>query len=107
MTIETPKKLETLAHRLREVRSVLLTTHAQPDGDGIGSELALAAALDQLGHSVHIVNCDPTPSRFAFLDPHNRIQVWHDGFKLPAVDLAVVLDTQPYEMLGCMAEPMR
>lgn len=39
----------------------LLTSHARPDGDAIGSELALAYALRHLGKSVRVVNHDPPP----------------------------------------------
>jgi phosphoesterase RecJ-like protein len=37
----------------------LLTSHLKPDGDSIGSQLALACALRALGKDVRVVNCDP------------------------------------------------
>lgn len=47
-------------------RSFLMTSHARPDGDSIGSQLALAFALRALGKQVRIVNRDePPPSYFA------------------------------------------
>jgi bifunctional oligoribonuclease and PAP phosphatase NrnA len=39
----------------------LLTSHLKPDGDSIGSQLALAYALRALGKDVRVVNCDPAP----------------------------------------------
>jgi bifunctional oligoribonuclease and PAP phosphatase NrnA len=37
----------------------LITSHLKPDGDSIGSQVALAYALRALGKSVRLVNCDP------------------------------------------------
>jgi phosphoesterase RecJ-like protein len=42
----------------------LITSHARPDGDAIGSQLALALALRQLGKTVRVVNRDPVPEPF-------------------------------------------
>jgi bifunctional oligoribonuclease and PAP phosphatase NrnA len=47
----------------------VLTTHISPDGDAIGSELALASWLRSQGRRVSIVNHDPVPARYTFLDP--------------------------------------
>ena len=45
----------------------LITSHAKPDGDSIGSQVALAAALRALGKEVRIVDCDPPqPSLLPF-----------------------------------------
>lgn len=65
----TPSPAETTAEaalaaiRLEVERGTrfLLTSHARPDGDAIGSELALAFALRHLGKSVRVVNHDPPP----------------------------------------------
>ena len=43
----------------------LLTSHARPDGDAIGSQLAMAFALKQLNKQVRIINCDPTPDLYS------------------------------------------
>ena len=39
----------------------LISSHARPDGDSIGSQLAMAYALRALGKDVTIVNRDPAP----------------------------------------------
>jgi phosphoesterase RecJ-like protein len=51
----------------------LLTSHARPDGDAIGSVLALAEVLDQLGCRVDIVLADPIPSTYSTLPNLHRI----------------------------------
>ncbi|MGH9596877.1 MAG: DHH family phosphoesterase [Edaphobacter sp.] len=51
----------------------LLTSHARPDGDAIGSVLALAEVLDQLGCRVDVVLADPIPSTYSTLPNLHRI----------------------------------
>ncbi|HEY8549768.1 MAG TPA: bifunctional oligoribonuclease/PAP phosphatase NrnA [Vicinamibacterales bacterium] len=53
----------------------LLTSHARPDGDSIGSQLALAAALRHLGKDVRIVNRDAPPASFASLPGIEAIEL--------------------------------
>jgi bifunctional oligoribonuclease and PAP phosphatase NrnA len=54
--------------RIREVvrsgQRFLVTSHARPDGDSIGSQLALAYALRSLGKHVRVVNRDPAPPHY-------------------------------------------
>jgi phosphoesterase RecJ-like protein len=42
----------------------LITSHLKPDGDSIGSQVALACALRALGKDVRLVNCDPAQPAF-------------------------------------------
>jgi len=42
----------------------VLTSHARPDGDAIGSQVAMALALRQLGKSASLVGADPAPPQF-------------------------------------------
>ncbi|MBC7368653.1 MAG: bifunctional oligoribonuclease/PAP phosphatase NrnA [Undibacterium sp.] len=48
-------------------KSVAVVGHARPDGDCIGSQVALARVLSALGHDVICVNADPVPRRLEFL----------------------------------------
>ena len=52
----------------------LITSHVNPDPDAIGSELALAGILDQLGKEYHILNSSSTPYNLEFMDRNNLIQ---------------------------------
>ncbi|HET9754302.1 MAG TPA: hypothetical protein VFP52_15125, partial [Myxococcales bacterium] len=49
---------------LRPARRVLLTMHRGPDGDALGSALALACALRDLGREVTVYNPDELPYNF-------------------------------------------
>ncbi len=45
----------------------VLTSHVNPDGDGLGSEVALAHYLESKGKQVSILNCSATPENYLFL----------------------------------------
>ena len=60
---------------LLQGHSFLLTSHAHPDGDSLGSQLALAGALQQLGKQVRIINSDPAPALYAFLPGMSTIEI--------------------------------
>src|SRR5262245_56123880 len=82
-------------------RKFLLTTHVRPDGDGLGSMLALADALEQRGKSARMVVASVLPPRYGFLDPGKRVR----RFLLPGeeykdAEAVVVLDTGTWNQLG-------
>ena len=74
---------------IRSNSSFLLTTHEGPDGDAIGSSLALASFLRNIGKSVTVHYRDPVPDLYAFL-PGADLVCAH----IPDThfDVAVVLD---------------
>ena len=70
-----PHELGRICELLRAAPSVLLTSHARPDGDSLGSQLALGEALTRLGKQVRIVNSDPAPPLYGFLPHLSSIEV--------------------------------
>ena len=93
-----------------EAERVLLTTHTRPDGDGLGSELALADLLVQKGKEVEIFNPSPTPRRYHFLDPDgSRIGFPKDSVGAPSMapDLLIIVDTGTWSQLGRLADYVR
>jgi len=56
-------------------RRFLITSHARPDGDSIGSQLAMAFALDALGKEVRVVNVDPAPDHYQEFPGMDRIEI--------------------------------
>jgi phosphoesterase RecJ-like protein len=50
-----------IVEAIRARRRFVLSSHARPDGDAIGSQMAMAFALRALGKEVRIVNRDPAP----------------------------------------------
>ena len=59
--------IEGIIEEIRTNGSFLITTHENPDGDAVGSSLALARYLRRLGKDVTIHFCDPVPDLYAFL----------------------------------------
>ena len=49
---------------IRSRQRFVITSHARPDGDAIGSQVAMALALRQLGKDVHMVAADAAPPQF-------------------------------------------
>ncbi len=60
----TTKAPEALLKRLRDDNRFLLTSHANPDGDAIGSEIGLARLLRSLGKGAVIWNRDEAPTLY-------------------------------------------
>jgi len=60
---------------IRARNSFLITSHARPDGDSIGSQMAMAFALDHLGKRVRIVNADPAPAHYGGFPGMDRIEI--------------------------------
>ncbi len=53
----------------------IITAHETPDGDALGSEYAMLLALRKLGKTARILNADPAPQKFAFVDPGQEFEV--------------------------------
>jgi phosphoesterase RecJ-like protein len=71
MTHET--QIEALLEAFRASPRFILTSHARPDGDALGSVLALAEILDQLGRQTDVVFADPIPLIYRTLPNIERI----------------------------------
>jgi bifunctional oligoribonuclease and PAP phosphatase NrnA len=88
----------------------LLTTHIRPDGDGLGSMLALADALEAppLSRQVHMTVASVLPARYDFLDPARRIRRFEPpGDLYRDADAAIVLDTGTWNQLGDFGKLLR
>ncbi|MFN7973199.1 MAG: 30S ribosome-binding factor RbfA [Acidobacteriota bacterium] len=70
---------------LQRGRRFALVAHLAPDGDSLGSELALAHILWGMGKEVRPVSHDPLPARYAFLPASDRIEAHRtlDGLDVP------------------------
>ncbi len=101
---ENPKhSLDEVADELRAASSIVVLAHVRPDGDAIGSEIALASSLRAIGKEVTVLNEDGCPSTLAFL-PESET-VGRPGAEPIAADLCVALDTANRTRLGegCLA----
>ena len=66
--------MKDVVEALRPAKRVAIVSHRDPDGDTIGSAVALGLALESLGKNVSLHCADPVPSSFAFLRGTDRIR---------------------------------
>jgi phosphoesterase RecJ-like protein len=87
-------------------RTFLLTTHINPDGDGLGSEAALALWLQSRGKHVRILNDSVTPPAFTFLSRHvpmESFEVEVAEQRFDQSDALILLDTSNRQRIGRLA----
>ena len=77
-----------IKRRLQAASRVLITSHLRPDGDAVGSSLALALALLDLGKGVQVVLSDGLPASFTHLPGADLVRTSADG----DFDLFICLD---------------
>jgi phosphoesterase RecJ-like protein len=88
---------------VRRHQRFVLTTHVRPDGDGLGSMLALADVLQAppLSKMVRMTVASVLPPRYDFLDPARRIRRFEPpGEVYRDTDAVIVLDTGTWNQLG-------
>jgi len=91
-------------------RRFVVTTHIRPDGDAVGSAMAMAGILRSLGKEVLLATGFSLPRNLRFLDPENRIkQVGVDvtPAEIETYEVLMVLDTSAWAQLGAMADVIR
>ena len=95
-------RLRAVIGRLLECRRVILTTHVNPDPDGMGAEIAMEEFLLSLGKEVIIANHHPVPERYCFMSFRSPA-VFGDDIEpelADGADLLLVLDTGERERIG-------
>ncbi len=83
---------------VRRYRRFLLALHEAPDGDAVGSNLAMAAALAALGKEAQVVSADPVPRLFDFLPGVD--EVLEPGEATGPWDVALLLDCSDADRVG-------
>ena len=92
--------LQQIADRIKQAKSVLLLTHMRPDGDAIGSMLALSCALDFLKIPHQVCVESDIPSNLTFLEGIEKVQKTQKG----DFDLLVSLDCSDEQRFGQLSE---
>ena len=88
---------------------VVLTTHVNADGDGVGSEVALWHLLRARGLSPVIANPTPFPDRYRFLlaDADGAEQSAKAAREIGRADLILVCDISDLERIGHLGQHVR
>ena len=104
--------IEDVLPLLLEKNRFLITTHVRPDGDAIGSQLALGHFLQKLGKQVSMINSDPVPDNLAWLPGADAIESFDSSVAqhehIAEADVVVVVDTNALNRVGRkMARPVK
>ncbi len=65
---------QNLVHRLLNSDEIIIASHIGPEGDAVGSALALAIGLENLGKKVEVVYQSGVPKRYSFLPAANKVK---------------------------------
>jgi phosphoesterase RecJ-like protein len=87
-----------IAEEIRKSRTIAVLSHVRPDGDAIGSQLALTLSLSGLGKTVDAWNEDGLPQAFSFLSKSELVTLPPKDAK--TFDLVIALDTATRDRLG-------
>ncbi len=101
----SPKTAKTITFQdagqlIREAQKILIITHYRPDGDAIGSTLALGASLMEIGKAVTCLNRDVTPEYLAFMETPENSMLSGENPNINEADLIIALDCATIERLG-------
>ena len=86
---------------------IVLSTHMNPDGDGLGSAVAMHSYISDLGLDCRIIQISKFPDQYSFLNYSNIIETYdltvHDSW-LAKADLALIFDVGAYNRLGPLGD---
>jgi phosphoesterase RecJ-like protein len=96
-----PKIIDRIIDAIRECQTICIVGHVRPDGDCVGSQLALALALRNEGKKALCWNQDAIPAKYRFLDPDRVIQTPKPGHEF---DCVIATDAASFDRLGSVGE---
>ena len=96
------QQLNEVAKALLEAKRIAIISHKNPDGDTLGSQLALGNALKELGKDVVLYNKDKVASKFNFIAGADQVAQYHDGMELP--ETVVFVDCAEPQLAGFTVE---
>lgn len=82
-----------------EEGKILVVSHVNPDGDAIGSGLALTLTLEKIGKSVRFVLQDSYPDNVKYLEKIEKLEVYNEEESYEA-NLVICVDSATVERLG-------
>jgi len=99
--------IENILKLIKNSENFVITSHVNPDGDSIGSEIALYLYLKKSGKNVKIINYSETPDNYKFLDKNKIIEKYNEEVHkniLLNTDVIFILDTNEYSRLRTMSD---
>lgn len=98
MKISNINQFDLAIKEIQDSKNIYIASHIQPDGDNIGSLLALGMAIKKIKSNVYILKTDEIPSDFLFLPNVDMIEKYDDNNN--NIDLLIALDTSDEYRLG-------
>ena len=100
------EKFKHIKHQIELSDNILLSTHENPDCDGLGSEIAIYYYAKSLGKNCRIINCSAMSDKYQFIDPDNVIEVYSKDLDewLKNIDLAIIFDIGSHKRLREIGE---
>jgi phosphoesterase RecJ-like protein len=97
---------DSLTSHIEQSNFILLSTHINSDGDGIGSEIAFYYFLKDMGKECRIINATSTPDNLNIIDPDSIVEVYENSFDgwLSKVNLTIVFDIGDHRRTGPIGE---
>jgi phosphoesterase RecJ-like protein len=92
-----PQVIDRILEVIREHKTFCIVGHVRPDGDCLGSQLALALALRAEGKQVTVWNQDSVPQKYHFLNTENRFEKPRRGEQF---DCVIATDSASFDRLG-------
>lgn len=92
---------------LREYDSFIISGHIRPDGDALGSTIALGDSLREIGKQVILVNEEPVPGNLWFLDKDEIIRLSSEIDSVADKTVFIAVDTATYQRLGKNTQHLR
>lgn len=93
--------MDQIIQQLKNSQYVLIASHANPDGDAVGSLIAMGRLLDEINKRSVLYNESPIPAVYRFLPGVGRVMRNIDNYDL--FDTAVILDCGGFDRIGSMA----
>lgn len=107
MKASEKKDLANLARGLRKYRSFVLSCHVTPEGDAIGSMLAMESLLRRLGKKTRVICQDPFPERLPCLSSRKWSRTYQLKGRVPDFDALVLTDCPTLARIGDVRSILR
>lgn len=90
----TTLNVDSLVKKIKAAESIILSTHKQCDGDGLGAQLGLYHGLKKIGKKVRVLCVDEVPKKYEFLEPDRYLETFEGPHSpITKTDLALIFDT--------------
>ena len=103
----TPINWSSVHKVISKSKRIMLTTHENPDGDGLGAECAIYYHLKEIGFDVRIINYSPIPNEYFFLNSDHIFEHYssssHDIW-IKNVDLVIIFDVGDFKRIRTICD---